>query len=183
LAICIGWLMHRTAGGIVAGLLVLLTGAAAILAPSVFSALRSGVGAVAAQARGGRACGAEAGCRRRRTGPRLVCPTRRKAPRMTLAPRPPESCRTMAELRAQIDRIDRALLDLLAERAAYIDRAIELKPGEGMPARTTARVAEVLANVRAGAAQRGLDPALMARIWTELIEAAIAHEERTLGPG
>ena len=102
---------------------------------------------------------------------------------MTPARLPPEACQTMADLRAQIDRIDRALLDLLAERAAFIDRAIVLKPGEGMPARATARVAEVLANVQAGAARRGLDPALMTRIWTELIEAAIAHEERTLGPG
>lgn len=99
------------------------------------------------------------------------------------APLPPEACTTMAELRAQIDRIDLALLDLLAERMGYIDRAIELKPAENMPARTVARVAEVKANVRAGAAARGLDPDLTERLWTELIEAAIAHEARVLGDG
>lgn len=82
----------------------------------------------------------------------------------------------MAALRGQIDRIDRALLDLLAERVRYIDRAIVLKPRENLPARTTNRVAEVLANVRDGAAQRDLDPELVERIWTILIEAAITHE-------
>lgn len=96
---------------------------------------------------------------------------------------PPEICDSMAALRGQIDRIDRALLDLLAERARYIDRAIVLKPRENLPARTTGRVAEVIANVREGATCRGLDPDLVERIWCTLIEAAIAHEGNTLGHG
>jgi isochorismate pyruvate lyase len=93
----------------------------------------------------------------------------------------PEHCITMADLRGQIDRIDRALLDLLAERARYIDRAIVLKPRENLPARTTDRAAEVIALVRDGAAGRGLDPDLAERIWRELIEAAIAYEEEAFG--
>jgi isochorismate pyruvate lyase len=91
---------------------------------------------------------------------------------------PPEHCETIADLRGQIDRIDRALLDLLAERARYIDRAIVLKPRENRPARTTDRVAQVIANVRDGATQRHLDPELVERVWTNLIEAAIAHEAK-----
>ncbi len=88
----------------------------------------------------------------------------------------------MTALRVQIDRIDRALLDLLAERAGYIDRAIVLKQIEGLPARTKERVAEVIAKVRDGADRRGLDPDLTERLWSELIEWAIAHEARVLGP-
>jgi isochorismate pyruvate lyase len=94
---------------------------------------------------------------------------------------PPEHCETMADLRSQIDRIDRALLDLLAERARYIDRAIVLKPRENLPARTTERVAQVIANVRKGAGDRNLDPDQIERIWTDLIETAIAHEAKMLG--
>ncbi len=94
---------------------------------------------------------------------------------------PPEHCETMADLRGQIDRIDRALLDLLAERARCIDRAIVLKPRENLPARTTDRVAEVIANVRKGAEDRNLDPDQIEGIWTDLIEAAIAHEAKMLG--
>jgi isochorismate pyruvate lyase len=94
---------------------------------------------------------------------------------------PPEHCETMADLRKQIDRIDRALLDLLAERARYIDRAVLLKPRENLPARTTDRVAQVIANVRKGAEERDLDPDQIERIWTDLIETAIAHEAKMLG--
>lgn len=95
---------------------------------------------------------------------------------------PPDACDSMATLRGQIDRIDRALLDLLAERARYIDRAIILKQREKMPARANDRVDEVIANVREGGRERGLDPELAARIWTELIEAAITHEAKVLHP-
>jgi isochorismate pyruvate lyase len=93
----------------------------------------------------------------------------------------PEACETMAALRGQIDRIDAALLDMLAERARYIDRAVVLKTRENLPPRTHDRVAQVIANVRAGAALRGLDPDLAEAIWTTLIEAAIAHEARAMG--
>ena len=92
----------------------------------------------------------------------------------------PDACDTMAALRDQIDRIDRELLELLAERAGYIDRAIVLKRRDNIPARTTGRVAEVIANVREGANRRGLDPDLIERIRTELIEAAIEHETKAL---
>jgi isochorismate pyruvate lyase len=99
----------------------------------------------------------------------------------TLTILPPAACETMAALRGQIDRIDRELLDLMAERARYIDRAVILKARESLPARTTGRVAEVIAHVRDGAIQRDLDPDLVERIWTEMIEWAIAHEARALG--
>ena len=50
-------------------------------------------------------------------------------------PEDPSRLETMIDLRAEIDATDRSLLKLLAHRAALIDRTIELKPGEGMPAR------------------------------------------------
>lgn len=93
---------------------------------------------------------------------------------------PPENCRTMAELRVQIDRVDSELLDLLLQRAGYIDRAIVLKQRENLPARIDERVAEVIANVRRGAQARGLDPEIAERVWTELIEWSIAREEKVL---
>ncbi len=93
----------------------------------------------------------------------------------------PAECETMADLRAQIDRLDIALIDLLADRAGYIDRAAQIKAKIGMPARTTDRVAEVVANVRRLAEARGLDPDLAEALWRQLIEWAIAREEETLG--
>jgi isochorismate pyruvate lyase len=99
---------------------------------------------------------------------------------MTLVP--PEDCGSMRELRRQIDRLDRELVARLAERARYIDRAAELKPGEGLPARIEARVEEVVANVRREAAAVGLDAALAEALWRQLIEWSIAREDRVLGP-
>jgi isochorismate pyruvate lyase len=95
----------------------------------------------------------------------------------------PKSCQTMSELRAQIDQIDQELVALLTLRAAHIDRAIELKPQEGLPARIDSRVTEVLERVAAHAHTRGLDPALTRKIWSELIEWSIAREEQVLGNG
>ena len=87
----------------------------------------------------------------------------------------------MAELRVQIDRLDRQLIALLAERAGYIDRAAQLKPAEGLPARIGPRVNEVKANVRAEAVAKGLDPDLAEGVWSQLIDWSIAREEKTLG--
>ncbi len=93
----------------------------------------------------------------------------------------PSECRNMAELRLQIDRLDRQLIALLAERAAYIDRATQLKPIEGLPARIDSRVNMVKANVRAQASTQGLDPELAESLWTQLIDWSIAREEKILG--
>lgn len=97
-------------------------------------------------------------------------------------PIPPEHCRSMAELRREIDALDRRIVALLARRAACIDRATELKPSEGLPARIPERVQAVMDNIRAEALATGLDPALAEEIWRRLIEWSIAREERVLGP-
>ena len=76
----------------------------------------------------------------------------------------------MAELRQQIDAIDVDLLTLLMTRSRYIDRAVELKRIEGLPARTTDRVAEVLDKVSATTSELGLDPVLARQLWSVLIE-------------
>lgn len=89
---------------------------------------------------------------------------------------PPNECATMAELREQIDRLDEMLVGLLATRSGYIDRAITLKRQEGIPARAEGRVREVLARVRARAAERGLDEGLAETLWTEIIEWSIRRE-------
>lgn len=95
--------------------------------------------------------------------------------------RPPDACQSMAELLLQIDAIDVELITLLAARSRYIDRAVQLKQIEGLPARTTDRVAEVLKKVRETASKSGLDPDLAATLWSELIEWSIQREIRELG--
>ena len=92
----------------------------------------------------------------------------------------PAACQTMEELRREIDAIDLSLMDLLVQRTAYIDRAIDLKRIEKLPARTTDRVEEVVGNVRRSAGERGFDPDLAERLWRELIEWSIERESKVL---
>ncbi len=93
----------------------------------------------------------------------------------------PEHCKSMTELRAAIDRLDEELIDLLARRAHYIDRAAELKPAEAMPARIASRVEQVVANVRKAAKLRNLDPDMVEALWRPLIDWSIRREENILG--
>lgn len=93
----------------------------------------------------------------------------------------PQDCRNMAELRVQIDALDRALVEMLARRVTYIDRAAELKPAEGLPARIDDRVEAVVSKVRASAAEVGFDADLAEALWRRMIDWSIAREEKILG--
>lgn len=93
----------------------------------------------------------------------------------------PQDCANMAELRVEIDALDRQIVELLARRVTYIDRAVELKPAEGLPARIDERVEAVVAKVRATAATAGFDPDLAEAMWRQMIDWSIAREERVLG--
>ncbi len=95
----------------------------------------------------------------------------------------PADCQTMQELRVQIDLLDAEIVAKLAARAGYIDRAIQLKQIEQMPARVEDRVEQVVDRVRVRALIEGLDPALTEDLWRRLIEWSIAREERVLGQG
>ncbi|WP_374303333.1 chorismate mutase [Paracoccus sp. (in: a-proteobacteria)] len=86
----------------------------------------------------------------------------------------------MATLRAHIDAVDEQLVALLAQRHALIARAAQIKQKIGLPARIDERVEEVVANAGRHAASHGLDRALIENIWRQLVEAAIAQEDRHL---
>ena len=92
-------------------------------------------------------------------------------------------CTNMAELRAEIDRVDAELVALFAERTSFIDRAAEIKTAIGMPARIGSRVEEVVANVRRHAEAHGLPPDKIEKLWRKVIEWSIAREESVLGKG
>jgi len=82
----------------------------------------------------------------------------------------------MAELRVQIDDLDRELIALLAQRARFIDRAITLKQQENLNARINSRVEQVIENVRSQAVANNLEPDLVEELWRTLIEWAIQRE-------
>ena len=96
-----------------------------------------------------------------------------------MAPRKPEDCDDMEEVRAEIDRIDVELVDLIGERFAYVDRAWQLKqsPAE---ARVPWRIQQVINRVRARAVEKGLPPELAEALWRQMIGWFIQYEEEKL---
>ncbi len=88
---------------------------------------------------------------------------------------PAADCRTMEDVRAQIDRIDRAAVSLLAERQTYIERAAVLKASRDT-VHDDARIEDVVAKVIAEAKRQGLSPAIAEPVWRELIARSIALE-------
>lgn len=93
---------------------------------------------------------------------------------------PPETCQNMTELRAAIDTLDRDIVELLALRGKYIDRAAVLKSTNGLPARIDDRVEAVAQSARDNAKATGFDPDLAESIWRQMIEWSIAREETAL---
>ena len=86
----------------------------------------------------------------------------------------------MAAVRENIDSIDAALVDLLADRQRQIEAAAAIKSRIGWPARIPPRVDEVLGRVAARAQEQRLDPDLARSLWSALIEWSIAYEERLM---
>ena len=87
----------------------------------------------------------------------------------------PEACTTMAEVRAGVDAVDRALVGLLARRFGYMDAAARIKSERGQ-VRDEGRKAQVIANVRAHARAAGIPEAVIGALWEQLVEASIAYE-------
>ncbi len=95
----------------------------------------------------------------------------------------PEDCTTMADIRAEIDRLDAELVALFAQRTAYIDRAAAIKEQVGLPARIEDRVEQVVENVRCHAVAHGLPPDKLEKLWRKLIDWSIEREEDHLRKG
>ena len=81
----------------------------------------------------------------------------------------------MAEVREEIDRLDRILVALLAERQQYIEAAGRIK-GRQDEVRLPWRIEDVVAKVLAEADKQGLSKRIAEPVWRELIDRCIAHE-------
>jgi isochorismate pyruvate lyase len=90
-----------------------------------------------------------------------------------------KDCSNMEEVRAEIDRIDSALVDLIGERFTFVDRAWQLKnsPAE---ARVPWRIQQVIDRVKARAAEKRLPPELVEALWRQMIGWFIQYEEERL---
>lgn len=81
----------------------------------------------------------------------------------------------LAEVRSQIDAIDRRIVALLAERQQWVLRAGSLKTDEAA-VRAPARVEQVIAKVRLLASEAGASPEVIESAYRALISAYISLE-------
>lgn len=96
----------------------------------------------------------------------------------------PGDCLSMDDVRVEIDRLDRELIDLMAERFKYVDRAWQIKKGGPEGAMVPWRVQQVIDKVKARAEQRELPSDLAEAIWRHMMGWFIQYEtERLEEPG
>ena len=86
-------------------------------------------------------------------------------------------CHSMTEVRDNIDRIDAALVALLAERGAYVRQAARLKRRKAEVV-DAARIAEVIGKALGHAEGHGFDADVIEAIYRSMIEHFIVFEER-----
>jgi len=87
------------------------------------------------------------------------------------------TCKSLAEIRANIDRLDAAIVPLLCERLHFVTQAANFKPsvaGVVVPS----RVEEIIGKVRAIAAGLETSPDTIERVYRDLINAFTADEQR-----
>ena len=97
-----------------------------------------------------------------------------------MPPRPPKNCRDLSEVRVEIDRVDNALVELIAERLGYVERAWQIKLELKQEANVPWRNQQVIDKVRARAKERGVPPDLCEALWRQMIGWFIQYEEEKL---
>lgn len=84
-------------------------------------------------------------------------------------------CQSMDEVRYEIDRLDRLLVALIAERVGYIEAAGRIKP-RADEVRLPWRIEDVVSKVLLEADRCGLSKRIAEPVWRELIDRCIEHE-------
>jgi isochorismate pyruvate lyase len=96
------------------------------------------------------------------------------------AARPPAECTDLSQVRIEIDRLDNDLVDLIAERFGYVERAWQIKLGLKQEASVPWRNQQVIDKVRARAVDKGVPPDLCEALWRQMIGWFIQYEEEKL---
>ena len=94
--------------------------------------------------------------------------------------RPPKDCADLSHVRVEIDRCDTALVEMIAERFGYVERAWQIKLGLKQEANVPWRNQQVIDKVRAKAEAKGVPPDLCEALWRQMIGWFIQYEEEKL---
>lgn len=87
----------------------------------------------------------------------------------------PADCSGMTEIRAEIDRLDRRIIELLGKRFHYVLAAAKFKSSE-TAVRAPERLESMLRERRAWAEEQGLQPDVIERLYRDLVTHFIEEE-------
>ena len=87
----------------------------------------------------------------------------------------PQECESMQDVRRAIDCLDEQLLDLLAKRISYIERAADIKTSIET-IRDDERIESIIAKRKSQASEHGYSEEFIEATFRQLIEYSVAHE-------
>ena len=84
-------------------------------------------------------------------------------------------CHSIEDVRANIDRIDREIIALLAERGGYVKQAAKFKKNKD-DVKAPQRVEQVIAKVTALSEELGANPSITEQVYRAMISGFIKAE-------
>lgn len=84
-------------------------------------------------------------------------------------------CKNIEEVRENIDRIDRKIVKLIAERSTYVAQAAKFKKTSD-DVKAPQRVEKIISKVRGLASDNGVNPDIVENIYREMINSFINFE-------
>jgi chorismate mutase len=87
----------------------------------------------------------------------------------------------LSEIRKHLDRLDMALVNVLAERMAFIPMVAEYKAKNGVPRYQPGREEEIISHKRELAKVSGLNPELVEKLFRTIIDDAHRIEKDIIG--
>jgi isochorismate pyruvate lyase len=109
-------------------------------------------------------------------GSQSVHTSNRFLPKSCVVTKAPADCQSKEDVRAEIDRIDQALLGLFAERHRYVTRMAQIKT-DPHEAYDPARIETVISRLRQRAEALDLDEDQAELIWRTLINWNVNYEK------
>lgn len=86
-----------------------------------------------------------------------------------------ETCASIEEVRTNIDRIDRIIVEMLAERGGYVKQAAQFKKSVD-DVKAPQRVEQVISKVKALSLELGADPSVAEQVYRAMIAGFIKAE-------
>ncbi|MEO0406973.1 MAG: isochorismate lyase [Cyanobacteria bacterium P01_A01_bin.135] len=87
----------------------------------------------------------------------------------------PAECSGMGDIRAEIDRLDKAIITLIGKRFQYVQAAAKFKTSESS-VRAPERFEAMLQQRRLWAQNQGLSPDVIEKLYTDLVNHFIEEE-------